>query len=132
MFLYCQFIGLTPSSSMNSISNHWSGLIIFVDNPSVPMDNNIMENGIRPIALGRKNYIGTQSQWGGDLAACMYSLVQTCKQNKISPKAYLQYYLDRCLEKNFNNKDTKFINSLLPHNLENKVILENDLSLKKY
>ena len=117
---------------MNSISNHWNGLIIFVNNPSVPMDNNIMENGIRPVALGRNNYIGTQSQWGGDLAACMYSLVQTCKQNKISPKAYLQYYLNRCLEKNFNNKDAKSINSLLPQNLKNKVILENDLSLKKY
>jgi len=107
-------------------------LVQALDDFQVPMDNNIMENAIRPVALGRNNYIGSQSQWGGDLAACMYSIVQTCKQNNISPKAYLQYFFEKCLEKNFNNKNSESINSLLPHNLKNKVIAEHNLSLKKY
>lgn len=122
-------------STMTSIKNHWEGLNIFVDNPKVPMDNNIMENGIRPVALGRNNYIGSQSQWGGDLAACMYSIVQTCKQNNISPKAYLQYFLDKCVNENINKdnpKHAELMNSLLPHNLKEKVITNNNLKLKKY
>jgi len=122
-------------STMISIKNHWEGLNIFVDNPEVPMDNNIMENGIRPVALGRNNYIGSQSQWGGDLAACMYSIVQTCKQNNISPKAYLQYFLDKCVNENINKdnpKHAELMNSLLPHNLKEKVITTNNLKLQKY
>ncbi len=69
-------------------------------NPEIPMDNNKMENGIRPCALGRNNYIGNHSLWGGELSACMYSIIQTCKQNNINPRTYLQYYLEKCIEKN--------------------------------
>lgn len=122
-------------SAMTSMNNHWNGLNIFVNNPEVPMDNNIMENSIRPVALGRNNYIGSQSQWGGDLAACMYSIVQTCKQNNISPKAYLQYFLHKCLTLNINkhnNRHKELINKLLPHNLNKKIITDNNLNLKKY
>jgi transposase len=121
--------------TMTSMRNHWEGLNIFVDNPSVPMDNNIMENGIRPVALGRNNYIGSQSQWGGDLAACMYSIIQTCKQNNISPKAYLQYFFDNCVNESINKDNPMYkelLNALLPHNLTKKVVAENDLKLKKY
>jgi hypothetical protein len=121
--------------AMTSMKNHWEGLNLFVDNPEIPMDNNIMENGIRPIALGRNNYIGSQSQWGGELAACMYSIIQTCKQNNISPKAYLKYFFDNCLNQNINKKNPnykKMIRDLLPHNLNEKIINENDLKLKKY
>ena len=63
---------------MSSMKEHWRGLTLFVDFPELPMDNNLMENSIRPAALGRKNYIGNHSKWGGNLAACMYSIIQTC------------------------------------------------------
>jgi transposase len=43
---------------MKSMKNHWSGLTIFVEDPELPMDNNLMENGIRPCALGRNNFLG--------------------------------------------------------------------------
>ncbi len=52
--------------AMISMKNHWEGLIIFVGNPEIPMDNNKMENGIRPCALGRNNYIGNHSLWAGN------------------------------------------------------------------
>ncbi len=119
-------------STMISMNNHWKGLTIFIDNPEILMDNNIMENGIRPVALGRNNYIGSQSQWGGDLAACMYSIVQTCKQNNISPKAYLQYFFEKCIEEKINKDNTELMNSLLPCNLKEKIIAVNNLNLKKY
>jgi len=41
-----------------SALKHWDGLTVFVDNPLVPMDNNIAERALRPGALGRKNHYG--------------------------------------------------------------------------
>ena len=119
-------------AAMISINNHWEGLTIFVDKSVIPMDNNLMENSMRPIALGRNNYIGSQSLWGGDYAACMYSLVQTCKQNNISFKAYSKYFLDRCMNENINNEHPELMNSLLPFKLSEQVIAAHDLKLKKY
>jgi transposase len=116
--------------AMISMKNHWKGLIIFVDNPEIPMDNNRMENGIRPCALGRNNYIGNHSYWGGELSACMYSIIQTCKQNNINPRAYLQYYLEKCIEKNADMSREK-INSLLPGKLKDNLIVKHNLALKK-
>jgi transposase len=117
--------------AMKSIRNHWDGLIVFLDNPGIPMDNNRMENGIRPCALGRNNYIGNHSEWGGELSACMYSIIQTCKQNNINPKAYLEYYFEKSIgaKGKMNGEE---INLLLPGNLKKHVIEKNDLSLKKF
>jgi hypothetical protein len=115
--------------AMESIRNHWDGLIVFLDNPEIPMDNNRMENGIRPCALGRNNYIGNHSEWGGELSACMYSIIQTCLQNKINPKAYLGYYFEESIgaKEKMNGEE---INRLLPGNLKKHIIEKNDLSLK--
>jgi len=117
--------------AMISMKNHWEGLIIFVDNHEIPMDNNRMENGIRPCALGRNNYIGNHSLWGGELSACMYSIIQTCKQNNINPRAYLQYYLEKCIGKN-GDMSREEINSMLPGKLKDHLIVKNDLGLKKF
>jgi len=117
--------------TMVSMKNHWNGLLIFVDNPEIPMDNNRMENGIRPCALGRNNYIGNHSLWGGELSACMYSIIQTCKQNNISPQAYLRYYLEKCMGIN-RNMSSELLYSLLPGNLKENDITEYDLCLKKF
>ena len=84
------------TGAMNSMKEHWSGLVLFVEYPELPMDNNLMENGIRPCALGRNNFLGSHSIWGGNLAACMYSIIQTCLLNKISPRDYLLYYFNVC------------------------------------
>jgi len=117
--------------AMVSMKNHWAGLIVFVDNPEIPMDNNRMENGIRPCALGRNNYLGNHSEWGGELSACMYSIIQTCKQNNINPKAYLRYYFEKCIGKN-GDMGREEINSMLPGKLKDDIIVNNDLGLKKF
>jgi transposase len=117
--------------AMESLRNHWDGLTVFVDHPEVPMDNNRMENGIRPCALGRNNYVGNHSEWGGELSACMYSIIQTCIQNRINPKAYLSFYL----EKRVRNKEGmtgEAVSSMLPGNLDKSVVEEFDLTLKKF
>lgn len=117
--------------TMQSMKNHWNGLTVFVENPEIPMDNNRMENRIRPCALGRNNYIGNHSEWGGELSACMYSIIQTCIKNCINPKTYLKYYFENSIRCK-GEMDGKTINSMLPGNLKSKTINEFDLALKKF
>jgi transposase len=117
--------------TMKSMKNHWDGLTVFLDHPEIPMDNNRMENGIRPCALGRNNYIGNHSEWGGELSACMYSIIQTCIQNRINPKAYLKYYFEKSIGAKGKMRVEK-INSMLPCNLKDNDIAKYDLSLKKF
>ena len=112
---------------MNSMRNHWDGLTLFVEHPELPMDNNLMENGIRPCALGRNNFLGNHSQWGGDLAACMYSIVQSCLLNDIEPRAYLTHYFRVCMAKK--KMDAETARKLLPHKINGR--LKEKLQLKK-
>jgi len=57
-----------------SLLDHWSGLTLFVDNPQVPLDNNLAENTIRGPVNGRKNYYGSGSLWSAQLAAALFSV----------------------------------------------------------
>lgn len=67
----------------------WSGLIRFLDDPRVPLDNNRIERALRGVVLGRKNHYGSRSQRGTKVAAIFYSLLETAKIWKMDPKAYL-------------------------------------------
>jgi transposase len=62
----------------------------FLTDGRLEADNNIAENAIRGIALGRKNYLFAGSDTGGERAAAIYTLVQTAKLNSLNPKAYLR------------------------------------------
>lgn len=84
---------------MNSMKEHWKGLTVFVDNPEIPVDNNLAERMLRPMVLGRKNYWGNHSLWAGQLTAAMFSIIQTCLMQEISPRAYLTYYLTECVKR---------------------------------
>ena len=68
------------------------------------------ENAIRPIALGRKNYLFAGSEAGGQNLAILLSLVVSCKQNNINPQAYLEDVLTR-----IHTTPAKSIDTLLPH-----------------
>ena len=107
------------------------GLNVFVDHPEIQMDNNRMEAEIRPCALGRHNYIGNHSEWGGELSACMYSVIQACIQNRVNPKAYLKYYFEKSIGAKVKMSGEE-INSMLPGNLKDNIIEKYDLSLKKF
>jgi transposase len=62
----------------------------FVTDGRLEADNNIAENAMRGIALGRKNYLFAGSDTGGDRAASLYTIVQTAKLNGMNPEAYLR------------------------------------------
>jgi transposase len=57
--------------------------------------NNAAERGIRPLALGRKNYLFCGSDAGGQRAACLYTIIETANMNGINPEAYLADVLAR-------------------------------------
>ena len=67
----------------------------FLTDARLEIDNNIAENAMRSIALGRKNYLFAGSDVGGERAATMYSILQTAKLNQLNPEAYLRDTLDR-------------------------------------
>ncbi len=57
-------------------------------------DNNLLENAIRPIALGRKNWLFAGHPNGAKAGALFFSLVETAKRNAIEPYAYLRYLFE--------------------------------------
>jgi hypothetical protein len=67
----------------------------FVTDGRLEADNNIAENAIRNIAVGRKNYLFAGSDSGGERAATIYTIVQTAKLNGLNPEAYLNDILTR-------------------------------------
>ncbi len=81
-----------------SLLNHWDGLILFIQNPQVPLDNNIAENSIRGPVTGRKAYYGSGSVWSAELAATLFSILQTLTLWGINPRHWLSRYLRSCAE----------------------------------
>ena len=88
----------------------WSALVRYVDDGRYPIDNNPIENAIRPIALGRKNWLFAGSEPAGRRAAAIMSLLATAKANGHEPHAWLSDVLERLPT----TKD-RDIGSLLPH-----------------
>jgi transposase len=78
--------------------NRRDALSRFVTDGRLEMDNNIAENAMRCIAVGRKNYLFAGSDAGGDRAASIYTLVRTAKLNDVNPEAYLRDTLAKIAE----------------------------------
>ena len=81
---------------LKSLRNHWSGLILFVEHPEIPMDNNEAERCLRNPVVGRKNYYGSGAVWSGVLSAMTFSIFQTLLLHNIHPLSFLSEYLLAC------------------------------------
>lgn len=81
---------------LTSLEVHWNGLTLFVKHPNLPMDNNASERALRGPVVGRKNYYGNHSIWGGHLAAMLFSIFGTIGKFKLDPYQYLSEYLQCC------------------------------------
>ena len=75
------------------IANHWAGLIVFLDMPAIPMDNNASERAIRNAVTGRKAYYGSGAHWSGRFAAQLFTIFSTLQQNGVNPRSWLDEYL---------------------------------------
>jgi transposase len=88
-----QIIYALPKSAIGSAMAYtltlWPRLIRYIDDGRFQIDNNLIENSIRPVALGRKNYLFAGSHEAAQQAAVIYSLLGTCKINGVEPFTYL-------------------------------------------
>jgi len=75
--------------------NHWRALTAFLGDGRLEIDNNRAERAIKPIVIGRKNFLFMGGPQGGRAAAIIFSLMETCRQNKVDPQAYLADVLAR-------------------------------------
>ena len=91
----------------------WAALTRFVDDPQLPADNNWIENQIRPIAIGRNNWLFAGSLRAGQRAAAVMSLIQSARMNGHDPYAYLKDVLTR-----LPTHKASRIDELLPHRWE--------------
>lgn len=106
-----------PKSAMGKATAYciprWDNLIAWLHDGSLEIDNNLAENAIRPIALGRKNYLFAGSARGAERAAMFYSFFGTCKKNDINPFDWLKKVLEVIPEYKVNK-----LTDLLPQNLK--------------
>jgi hypothetical protein len=75
--------------------SRWDALTAYVNNGRLEISNNAAENAIRPITLGRKNWLFAGSDAGGDRAAIFYTLIRSAKLNGLEPEAWLRDVLTR-------------------------------------
>lgn len=92
--------------------SRWTALTRYLDDGTLEISNNAAERCIRPLALGRKNYLFAGSDAGGERAAAAYSLIETAKLNALDPEAYLREVIGRIADHPINR-----IAALLPWNI---------------
>ncbi|HEY5370565.1 MAG TPA: IS66 family transposase [Hanamia sp.] len=89
----------------------WQELMMYAGDGKLNIDNNPVENSIRPVAIGRKNYLFAGSHEAAERSAMLYSFLGTCKLNNINPFIWLQDVLRR-----ISNHPINKIEELLPPN----------------
>ena len=102
--------GTALAKAIDYSLGRWQALTRFIGDGTLPPDNNHIENRIRPVALGRSNWLFAGSLRGGQRAAAAMSLIQSAKLNGHDPYAYLKDVLERLPTHPANR-----IEELLPH-----------------
>ena len=92
--------------------NNEEALKRFLDDGKIAIDNNPAERALRPIAIGRKNWLFAGSDRGGETAANLYTLIETAKANGVNPWKYMYYVLA-----NIQDYNSQKLADLLPWNV---------------
>lgn len=83
-----------PKSQLRGAINYtlklWSGLTLFLLDMSVPLSNNDAERTLRHAVVGRKNYYGSKTINGADLAATLFTVIESCKRVEVEPIAFMK------------------------------------------
>ncbi len=90
----------------------WDKLSRYTTDARLKIDNNLVENAIRPVAIGRKNYLFAGSHNGARRAAMLYSFLGTCKMNNVNPFEWLREVLTK-----IQDQPIKDLQQLLPHKM---------------
>ncbi len=102
--------GSATAKAIDYSLKRWAALVRFIDDGDLPIDNNWVENQIRPIAIGRNNWLFAGSLRAGKRAAAVMSLIHSARLNGLDPYAYLRDVLER-----LPTQPASRIGELLPH-----------------
>ena len=105
--------------AINYTTSLWESLQNYLHDGNLNIDNNLIENAIRPIALGRKNYLFAGSHNGAKRSAMFYSFFACCKLNNINPQKWMQYVLENIADHKVNKLHELLPNNIDPAKLEN-------------
>jgi len=97
------------------INNQFPKLIVYLKDGRLNIDNNVAENHVRPIAVGRKNWLFANSTKGAEAMAGWYSIIETAKMNNLDPYKYLKYILTQIPIYRHENKN---LDELLPWSVD--------------
>jgi transposase len=114
LWMQKQYVQVLPKSAIGKALAYsierWHKLSLYITDGRLNIDNNPVENSIRPVALGRKNYLFAGSHDAARRSGMLYSLLGTCKMHSIEPYSWLKDVLGRIADHPINR-----INELLPH-----------------
>ena len=100
------------ASAIRYALSRWAALVRYAGDGTIAIDNNPVERAMRPVALGRKNWLFAGSNAGGERAAAIYSLIGTAKLNGLNPEAYLRHIIGGIADHPVNR-----VHELLPWNI---------------
>lgn len=93
-----------PKSKFREALGYYCGLIPYLKNytldPWARLDNNVAERAVRPLAIGRKNWLFVGNEGGGEAAGVILTLIQTCRALGVNPREYLEYVMPRLMDHN--------------------------------
>ena len=89
--------GTALAEATDHLDRLWSRLLLFLDNPKIPLDSGHAERQIRGPVVGRNNYRGCRSAHGAEVAALFFSLISTAKNMGLDPHAYLLVAVTKAL-----------------------------------
>ena len=119
-WMVAQYPNVLPASAIGKAIAYslkrWEKLCVYVTDGRLCIDNNPVENAVRPVAIGRKNYLFAGSHEAAQRAAMIYSLLATCRMHNINPYTWLKDVLQR-----MPSYDVKKLTELLPQNWEKPV-----------
>lgn len=120
-WLHGQRQQVLPKSPMGQAIGYvvplWESLQNYLHDGNLHIDNNLIENSIRPVALGRKNYLFAGSHEGAERSAMFYSFFACCKLNGINPQKWLTYVLQNIADCKANK-----LHQLLPNNIDPEIL----------
>ena len=102
----------TLAQALRYALSRWDALKRYTEDGRLDICNNAAERAIRPLAIGRKNWLFAGSDTGGERAAVMYTLIETARMNGLDPEGYLRAVIDRIAD-----HPMKRIDELLPWNI---------------
>jgi transposase len=118
-WMLAEYPKVLPSSPIGKAISYalplWDNMHYYTLHGHLMIDNNEIENAIRPIALGRKNYLFAGTHTAAQNAAMVYSLFATCKKHNVNPQEWLTDVLHKLNDKDYEGK----FSDLLPHRWKN-------------